>query len=408
MIEREKTKSGIVTIKYDNKYIHSKYDPMREAYQLIQANIEILSKETIVIYGLGLGYHIDALLEKIDSMATVYVFEYNMSLVKSCLQNNAKVFQYKNVNIIGSDDEKFYEKLAKSLDESGDIIIHRPSLETIKLSNESLYNLIDDYSLIKQANEHNEELIKLGEENFKININQNYKSIEEFVNLYKNSSKPYIITASGPSLDGELELLKRNREKFNIISVGSSLRALMEKGIRPDAIVIIDGKEVVRKQFVGFENESIPLCFYSKASRWAVNDYKGPKYIFNAECKNSINISIEGTVAVSAIDIAIKCGGEKIIFLGQDLAFIENKSHTEVFEKTYGFKDDNSNLNKIRTVKSVNGGRINTAQGYIRFKFKIERLMRRNTNVKFINCSKGAFIEGAEHLKFENIIDKCN
>ncbi len=30
MVEVEKTKSGLLTIKYDNKYIHSKYDPMRE------------------------------------------------------------------------------------------------------------------------------------------------------------------------------------------------------------------------------------------------------------------------------------------------------------------------------------------------------------------------------------------
>lgn len=405
MIKIEETKSGLFTIKYNNKYIHSKYDPIREVEQLVEANAELICKPVIVVYGLGLGYHIEAIIRKMNLGSKLYVFEYNMDLIKYCKEINNDVFKYKNVNIIGSNDTKFYEKFTKCLDQSGDIIIHRPSLETIKITNEALYNLIDDYSLIKQSSEYNEQLKKLGEENFKINIQKSYKRIGEFVELYKNSIKPYVITASGPSLDNELELLKKNREKFNIISLGSSLRALMEKGIKPDAIVIVDGKEIVRKQFAGYENENIPLCFYAKASRWAVSDYNGPKFIFNA-FDDDINIAIEGTVAVSAMDIAVKCGAKNIILLGQDLAFLEDKSHMESFEKTYGFKDNYANRNKVRTVKSIDGSRINTAQGYIRFKFKIERLIRKNTHIKFINCSKGAFIEGAEHIEFEKLLAK--
>jgi hypothetical protein len=404
MIEVEQTRLGLMTIKYNNKYIHSKYDPIREGQQLIDSNIEVLSNPTIVVYGLGLGYHIDDIVKKINSESTVYVFEYNGDLVKYCKEINNKVFEYNNVRIIGSHDEEFYEILAKSLGEVEDIIIHRPSLETIKSTNESLYNLIDDYSLMKQAYEHNEELLKLSEENFGFNIKQNYTLINEFIELYKNSTKPYIVTASGPSLDNELELLNQNREKFNIISVGSSLRALMEKGIKPDAIVILDGKEIVKKQFEGYENEKIPLCFSAKASRWTVSEYKGPKYIFNISEEDKFKIATEETVAVSAMDIAIKCGAEKVIFLGQDLAFIGDKSHTEVFEKTYGFKDNCGNGHKLRTVKGVNGERVVTEQGYIRFKFKIERLIRNNPHVKFINCSKGAFIDGADHIEFKKIL----
>jgi len=406
MIEIEKTKCELMTIKYNNKYIHSKYDPIREAEQLVDANIKLLSKSIIVVYGLGLGYHIDAIVKKMNSKSIVYVFEYTMDLVTCCKEINNSVFKYDNVNIIGRDDAKFYEKLAEYLGKAGDIIIHRAALETIKFTNESLYNLIDDYSLMKQSTENNEELIKLGKENFEFNTKQNYKLINRFIDLYKNSNKPYVITASGPSLDNDLELLKENREKFNIISVGSSLRALMNKGIKPDAIVILDGKKIVKKQFEGYENEEIPLCFSAKASRWAVSDYKGHKYIFNITDDDNDNIMIETqeTVAVSAMDIAVKCGAKKIILLGQDLAFIGNKSHTEVFEKTYGFKDNDANRNKIRTIKGVDGNRVNTAQGYIRFKFKIEWLIRKNTHVKFINCSKGAFIDGAEHMSLSDFI----
>lgn len=407
MIETERTKSGLVTIKYNNKYIHSKYDPIREAEQLVDANIKLLSKSVIAVYGLGLGYHVDAIVKKNSSKHIVYVFEYNMDLVKYCKEINNNVFKHENVNIIGSDDAKFYEKLADCLGKAEDIIIHRASLETIKFTNESLYNLIDDYSLVKQSDENNEKLAELSKENFEFNTKQNYKLISEFIDLFKSSNKPYVITASGPSLDNDLDLLKENREKFNIISLGSSLRALMNKGIKPDTIVILDGKEIVKKQFEGYENEDIPLCFCAKASRWAVSDYKGPKYIFNIADDNNITIETQETVAVSAMDIAAKCGAEKIILLGQDLSFIGNKSHTEIFEKTYGFKDDYASRNKVRTIKGVDGNRVNTAQGYIRFKFKIERLIRQNTHVKFINCSKGAYIDGAEHMSLSDFIQVC-
>lgn len=408
MIEAEKTKSGLVTIKYDNKYVHSKYDPIRESEQFADGNIELLSKPIVVVYGLGLGYHIDAMVKKLESSSILYVFEYNMELVKCCKKINSKVFEYKNVKIIDSNDAKFYEKLAEVLEEAGDVITHKASLETIRLNNELLYNLINDYSLVKQSSEYNEELRKLGEENFEVNKKQNYKLIGEFIELYKDSDKPYVITASGPSLDNELELLKENREKFNIISVGSSLRALMSKGIRPDAVVIIDGKEIVKRQFEGYENENIPLCFSSTASRWTVEAYKGPKYMFNITDEDDIKIATRGTVAVSAMDISVKCGAKMVIFLGQDLGFIGDKSHVETYGKIYGFADISKQVYKNKVVKSVDGGVINTTQGYISFKNKIESLIRNNTHVKFINCSKGAFINGANHINFDYIIKNNN
>jgi len=410
MIELEKAKSGLMTVKYDNKYIHSKYDPIREGQQFADGNIELLSKSIIAVYGLGLGYHIDSIVKKMNSSSILYVFEYNMELVKYCREINSKVFNYKNVKIIDGDDDKFYEKLAECLDKSQDIITHKASLDTIRFSNELLYNLINDYSMARQFqfSKCNEELIKLGEENYEVNKKQNYRSIGEFVDLYKDSVKPYVITASGPSLDDELELLKENREKFNIISVGSSFRALMNKGIRPDAVVIIDGKEIVKKQFEGYENENIPLCFPATASRWTVELYKGPKYMFNITDNDDIKIATRGTVAVAAMDIAVKCGAKMVIFLGQDLAFIGDKSHTETFEKVYGFVDNSKLVYKNKVVKSVDGGVISTTQGYISFKNKIESLIRNNTHIKFINCSKGAFINGAEHVNFDYIIKNNN
>lgn len=402
MIELEKSKSGNLTLKYNNKYIHSKYDPVKEGIQFAEGNKELLNEKIVVVYGLGLGYHIHAIAEKLKDDSVLYVFEYNEKLIEYCKKVNKDIFNYKNTKIIGSTDSQFLRKFADSLRSVENIIIHKASLETIRESNKLLYNLINDFNIMKQHVDMDTEIIKQSEENYKINTENNYKSINEFIEQFKKSNKPFIIVSAGPSVDNDLSKLKQNREKFNIISVGSAFRTLVKNRITPDAVVIIDTKPIVKKQFENLETYNIPLCFSATASRWAVELYNGPKYIFNTSEHDEIKT--RGTVAVSAMDIAIKCNAKKIILLGQDLAFINKKSHTSTFEETYGFKDDYTINTKMKTVKGVNGECLNTTQGYITFKNKIESLIRENPHIKFTNCSKGAYIEGASHVNFEILV----
>jgi len=403
MIELEQTKSGLVTMKYNGKYIHSKYDPIRESEQFVNGNMDLIKKPIIVLYGLGLGYHIEAIVRKMNPNSQLYVFEWNKDLIKYCKEINSKIFYYPQVKIIDN-KEGFYDDLSKYLKKASDIIIHKPSLETIKISNEVLYNLINDYAFSKQSLESSKEIIKIQNENYENNKEIKYRTIKDFIDKFKNSAKPYIVTSSGPSLDYELDRLQENRGKFNVIAVGSSLRTLMNRKIIPDAIVIVDPSELVRKQFIGYENENIPLCFLSTASRWAITDYKGPKYMFNESDDDEIILRTGGTVAIPSMDIAIKCGAKKVVLLGQDLAFIKGKSHIETFEKMYGVKDELNQTYKNKIVIGADGNPVNTTQGYIRFKNKIELLISNNKNVRFINCSKGAFINGAEHMSFEECI----
>ncbi|WP_238916537.1 6-hydroxymethylpterin diphosphokinase MptE-like protein [Clostridium sp. YIM B02555] len=405
MMNIEKSKSGLFTAKFNNKYIHSKYDPIKESKQFIQQNIDLITdKSNILLYGIGLGYHVNEIVDNMNNQSILYVFELNDELVKYAKEVNPRIFENNNVKIINSKFENFYNYFSEILDLTGDVIVHKGSLETIKDTNENFYNLIFDYCEVKKSM-NDENLNKLLDDNFNENMSHNYNTIDEFTKKLTDN-KTYIVTSAGPSLDIELELVKKYREKFRIISVGSSLRALMNNGIKPDAVVILDGKEVVKMQLVGYENEDIPLCFSSSASRWAVNAYNGPKFIFNTGKENETSIKSRGTVAVSAIDIAIKCNSKEIIFLGQDLAFIDGKSHTATFEKVYGFQDNVKNDHKNKEVRGVNGSMLPTTQGYMMFKNKIESLILENKEIKFINCSMGAKIKGTIHMSFKEYINK--
>lgn len=102
-------------------------------------------------------------------------------------------------------------------------------------------------------------------------------------------------------------------------------------------------------------------------------------------------------MAVVAIDLAIKSGAEKIILAGQDLAYLNNRTHVTVFEEVYG-KDDVFADDKSIKVEDVFGNYISTNKGYLLFKESIENLIEKNNKVKFYNCSLGAKIKGAEFI----------
>nr|WP_317726654.1 6-hydroxymethylpterin diphosphokinase MptE-like protein [Clostridium tetani] len=175
-----------------------------------------------------------------------------------------------------------------------------------------------------------------------------------------------------------------------------------ENRIKPDIITILDAGEVVYNQIKGYEDLDIPLCFLSTGSRWAVQAYKGPKYMFfNKECSfNKENIVIETgkTVAAPTIDLAIKAGGKNIILCGQDMAFVDDKSHA----------GDDKNIEQSSSYKKVlgvDGNYLNTTSGMLEFKKGIERLIENNKNVEFINSSKGAKIKGTVDMDLRNFIE---
>lgn len=402
MLKLEVGNKGFYTLKFNNKYIHSKYDPVKESDVFINKHQELLTNKIIVVYGLGLGYHIYNILSKVNENTTIIVFEWNEEVVRICREMGLDLFKRNNVKIF-TKNEKFYIKLQEYLKLVRDIIIYKPCLETIKEENIKLYDLINEYDLNRKSIQKNKQLLM---ENYKNNINCNNKNIKELIKYYKDIKKTYIIIAAGPSLDYSINKLKKYRDDYIIISVGSALMTLNDSGVIPDIITIIDGQKVVENQFKGFNRDDVPLCFLSTASRWAVNKYNGPKYIFfNDNNEDDLVIETGKTVAVAAINIAIKCGAKEIVFLGQDLAYINKKTHSYTYEKMYMKKDVITINDKTPIVKGYDGKQLYTSKAYLYYKKQIENIINDNKKLMFVNCSKGAFIEGAEHIDFERYIN---
>ena len=395
-----KSKNELYTLKIEGIFLHSKYDPIKEAKIFAESNIKNFKGENLIIIGLGLGYHILETLKVLDNNVRVIVFEENYEIFKCCKCYGVldEINKFSNVKILNNTE---FEELRKELGYCDDIICYRPYLNVMK--NKDLKAIFQNFCIAQKSIRKNQQLLN---ENYSENKKKNVKLIDEYINNFQG--KRIIIAAAGPSLDMTLKDIEINKDKFKIISVGSAFKALINNGIKPDAVVIIDGQEVVKKQIEWYKDTDIPLIFLSTASRWAIDSFLGEKYMFfNEENQNSRYIITTGkTVAAASISIATKCSPEEIILVGQDLAYLNNRHHSKCYEEIYNadgeVKIESNNI--IKQVEDINGKNIPTTSGYLYFKTQIEKIINDNKNIRFYNCSKGAKIKGTITKDFSEIL----
>ena len=388
-------KNSQPTLMVNDVLIHSRYDPLKEAISFIDHHKAIYQdKDSVVAYGLGLGYHIKEILKRINIDCKLYLFEADADILEiaKTLDVVKEVLNDHRVKLIEGYNNNFLSEFSEKLSLVGNLLIYKPSLRALPNDYEDFKNAILDFELGRIGVERFSALLK---ENNELNLTLDYNIIDDFLNEYNLDAKPVVIVSSGPSLDSSIKDLTKFRSQFNLFCAGSALRTLMKYQVKPDMICIIDASNLVAKQLSGYENLSVPLCFLSSASHLALSNYQGPKYIFYNE-PNQGNLTIETgkSVATALLSIALKGGANPIIFIGQDLAFIDNKHHTKTFTEIYGESNEVSEKGHYETVLGVNGDQLNTSSGLLSFKRWIERTIEANPQITFFNASKGAKIKG--------------
>lgn len=385
-------KNGSQTIIVNSISLHSKYNPESEAKTFLDSNQHVFKdKNTILVYGMGLGYHIEELLNRVSPETSIHVFDIDEEVTKVVKNTTIldKILMEKRLHFYYEDNKYFYKALLTILNKVEDILIYKPSLQILPDKYTKLKNILKGYELSKIG------LNKFGSimnKNYELNLNESYKPIEEFLLTNTFNNEPVIIVSAGPSLNDSIEDLRLLQNKIKIFSVGSALRQLKSTGIKPHMTAIIDPQEIVYEQLKGYEDLNIPLCFLSTASHMAVSKYNGPKYMFYNE-KNGENKVIDTgkSVATALLSIAIEGGADPIIFVGQDLAFVNNQDHCSLYP--HGVKGIRDEIN-YKKVEGVDGNLLNTTYGLLYFKYWIEEKISQHKEIKFINCSKGAKITG--------------
>lgn len=404
-----KSKSGDYTVKVVNSdginkgqnFIHSKYDPRREAKRFI--NNQFKSKGKInIIYGFGLGYHIEEALALLDNKDKLYVFELNLQTLRLALElrDLSKLLLDNRLVLIADNNEKtLASKMKPLLKADKKFISYIPSVKSIPSGHNKFKFIMENWNLRKNLKSKWKNLM---DENHKKNIKNNDRNIRDLFNKYKN--KPIIIVSSGPSLNKNKHLLKKAKGKAFIFSVGSALKPLLKADIKPDMFCIIDPQDKTYRQIEGFEDLDIPFVYMDTASAYTVSKYNGPKYIAIGTLGYEDHETIDsgGSVATAIMDMAIKFGGNPIVFVGQDLAYTDNKHHAH---GTMYDKKDVKSLSNMRKIVGQKGEVLDTTLGLLSFKYWIENKIIDTPSINFINGTEGGvYIKGCKHMKLEEFI----
>lgn len=327
----EPTSSGYLTMlmkDYSGEYyFHSNVNPVFAAGHFANQYYDS-EEDTYTIFGLGLSYHIFALLQ-LDDGLYLNIIEPDLEVIKCACEAMDLTDLFGNERVTLCYDPEFIQ-LKERLRNSRNFIIHQPSLRHIK--DDKVRFAIEKF-FVRDSGIRNFGRL------FDINFRENLKSCDGYVDDLESdfSGKNAVIVAAGPSLDRNVEQLKNRPKNTLIIAVGTVFRKMIQMGIHPDYVVFLDAQKHMYQQIEGLEGENVPIIVASSACKEIALKYNGPKYLV---CQNGYDKAEEyaksngyrtyetgGSVSTIALDICLQLSCSQVAFIGLDLAYTQGKSH---------------------------------------------------------------------------------
>ena len=107
-IKISESKTGLPTLRVKNVYIHSLYDPVKEAADWVKSYEQNISMvDNIVVFGFGLGYHLIELCCRTDKDVTV--FEPDIDILHAALHKTDFEQSLSKIKIITDDSVPSFE-----------------------------------------------------------------------------------------------------------------------------------------------------------------------------------------------------------------------------------------------------------------------------------------------------------
>ncbi len=391
--------------------LHSKYAPQKEAEGFVRRELKDRNKKIILLYGFGLGYHIQELLSHLTEKQKLIVMELNLALFKLALTLNdwQELISDQRIKLVVTDEPStFLDNFQQYLQVDCQFTIYLPSIKAIPPEYDKIKILLEDWNIKKGPDKRWANVsIQVLEKNYLHNKTVDSKNIGHLFGKYQN--QPIIVVSSGPSLAKNGPLLKKAKTGSIILAAGSALKPLLKMEVEPDMFCIIDPMESTYRQISGQEERQIPLIFLDTACFNTVASYKGPKYIAANEVDHLDNhnflIDSGGSVATALLDIAIKMGGDPIILVGQDLSYTGKRHHVD--GGMYGENEMVEMHSALRVDKNIFGSKTTTRFGLLKYRNWIENRIISCKESTFINATEdGLEIRGCLHIKLAEAIDR--
>lgn len=428
-------KSGLPYLKItkDNKesYIHSKYNPVEEAERwVMQYEEDIQNYDHIFFYGVGLGYQVEALMARHpDKGYSLYEPDPNVFYQLLC-HKKLDSFPAKNMKNLFVEYMDVFESIAiqqmVELMLKNVLIIVHPVYD--RLFADKTKSFLQAFKSALRQKLSTQVTNKAYERLWTVNSLHNFTKVLETQNVIREkksvfAGKPIIMVGAGPSLEEEIENLRRIKSEglAYIFSIGSANKALIKHGIYPDAVTSYDPNTYNHLVFeeIITEKLNIPIIYGTSVGFRTVQLYPGPM-LYMVTNQDSISqfylktepnemVSDAPTIATVTLELIYKLGCELVILVGQNFGYRNDQYYAKGIEYSYRESENLSDIEKqnIILVEGVDGEQIQSTFGYNLGRNQMEAYLESMTTMKAINTTKGgAHIKGTDYITLEEVMER--
>lgn len=410
-------------------YLSGKRNVKEAAQMWMETLGELQNNAPVFMMGLGNYTYLQELIEKTKNRIAIIVYEPSIQIflkfletvsLKSWMEKHTIVFWVRGIEGM---DEKAMEKLLKR------IIRYEmlPYSRKLVLPNYDVLFPEETVAFLRMVRDiAQNEFIQYNTQMLfsTVMVKNLLSNIRYFCGGYKTTQLvdviprdiPGIVVAAGPSLNKNIKELKKAKGKAFIIAVDTAIKPLLAEGIIPDMFAIIDGK----KEFKLIQDErakEIPLLSTINANSDVLDYHTGMKFFYNEgfliserifakSKKKPGNVDSGGSVATNAFSLLYKLGFTRIILVGQDLAYTNNKSHADgTFQDVMEEKDTRNYImvegnveEKVPTIANL--------KSYLEwYDHYISSIQERNPRIRVINATEGgAKIKNTEIMSLHDAI----
>lgn len=421
----------ILGIERENRkwYLNSRYDTAFAA-AVYAGRYQIRTYGTYFVFGFSDGRHVREFLKKCDDTNHIVICEPSVEIFEECCEQSdiSDILEDKRVRFYIPDvTDSIEDIMKKNLQYSDftftefcilpgyDILFHEECEEFQNLIIERLR----DEAVKKGTSLSFQRVIPRNTlYNMKHTIRtRNIGQIREALEECPLEDIPAVIVCAGPSLDKNIQELKKIQGKALIIVVDAALRAVMRAGIHPDLVCTVDPNPPERF-FTDLDLRGLTWCCENASKPEIIRKYGERVYYFGYFEKGWNQMISEmlgygfpvlptgGSVSSIAFAMALYFGFRKIVFMGQDLAFTGGKSHTSGIEGALGDNDKYIKSRCLMEVEGIDGTMLQTDFQMWYYKQWFEKAIRDGGDrMRVIDATEGgARIEGTENMKMSEVV----
>ncbi|MEW5802148.1 MAG: 6-hydroxymethylpterin diphosphokinase MptE-like protein [bacterium] len=400
-------------------------------------NREFLKESVTFLFGLGLGYKVQQVLEKMENGHLLFIVEQDPQIIRLALSLHDFSDAVRQERLIFCIPEE--EQVRRKINQQGPRLLDGK----ISLELEDFAPKISPlYSVLFKSSQRFCNTLFLSYNTF-VALSDTF-IVNELKNLPKIvlghsthgfcmsedadgqfSHIPAILVATGPSLQKNIHLLAKARGKAVIIAVGQALRVLLAYGITPDIICSIDfGKPNYHDLEDVILDATMPLVIDSRVYPRIPFEYQGDLVIpvsyddilFQAKGNYREKVNRGKTVAQLCLNLALAMGADPIVFTGQDLALGATSHISGANADTSVVLQGNSIVrrsakgevvNEAYWVDGIYGGKVLTTKVLMGYLEDFENTIKNSPDRHFIDATEGgARIKGTEVMTLQEALDQ--